>query len=209
MYQVNLDQGFERAQEIMAVTIRRDIERDIGGDHQRIHGMDTHYGEISFKHILLPVWMSAFRFRDKTYRFVVNGRTGEVQVSGLTAHGRLPSLFCWRRWSSAAALWSGRTIRPISNIGLINITSLIETSRLISNIGLIKIDTISLIGTSRLISKIGPSDRGWTRSGKLRLEKIQTRSVTARAARQHRSRQVVITLFESIRSQIGRLGRPE
>jgi len=79
MYQVNLDQGFERAQEIMAVTIHRDIERDIGGDHQRIHGMDTHYGEISFKHILLPVWMSAFRFRDKTYRFVVNGRTGEVQ----------------------------------------------------------------------------------------------------------------------------------
>jgi len=79
MYQVELEQGFERAQEIMAVTIRRDIARDIGGDHQRIHAMDTRYGEISFKHILLPVWMSVFRFRDKIYRFVVNGRTGEVQ----------------------------------------------------------------------------------------------------------------------------------
>ena len=79
MYQVELDQGFERAREIMAVTIRRDIERDIGGDHQRIHAADTRYDDIRFKHILLPVWMSAFRFRAKTYRFVINGRSGEVQ----------------------------------------------------------------------------------------------------------------------------------
>ena len=79
MYQVTLEQGFERAQEIMAPIIRRDIERDIGGDHQRIHAANTRYGDISFKHILLPIWMSAFRFRDKIYRFVVNGRTGEVQ----------------------------------------------------------------------------------------------------------------------------------
>ncbi len=79
MYQVELDQGFERAREIMAPTIRRDIQRDIGGDHQRIHAADTRYGEIRFKHILLPVWMSAFRFRDRVYRFVVNGRSGEVQ----------------------------------------------------------------------------------------------------------------------------------
>ena len=79
MYQVPLDQGFERARAIMANLIRTDIARDIGGDHQRIHAAETRYGDISFKHILLPVWMSAFRFRDKIYRFVVNGRTGEVQ----------------------------------------------------------------------------------------------------------------------------------
>lgn len=79
MYQVDLEPGFERAREIMTITIRQDIKRDIGGDHQRIHAMDTRYSDISFKHILLPIWMSAFRFRDKIYRFVVNGRTGEVQ----------------------------------------------------------------------------------------------------------------------------------
>ncbi|MCP5160044.1 MAG: primosomal protein N' (replication factor Y) - superfamily II helicase [Gammaproteobacteria bacterium] len=79
MYQVDLEQGFEHAQKIMASTIRRDIEHDIGGDHQRIHAADTHYHGIRFKHILLPIWMSVFRFRDRIYRFVVNGRTGEVQ----------------------------------------------------------------------------------------------------------------------------------
>jgi hypothetical protein len=63
----------------MAPVIRRDIERDIGGDRQRIHAVETRYADIRFKHILLPVWISAFRFRDRVYRFLVNGRTGEVQ----------------------------------------------------------------------------------------------------------------------------------
>lgn len=79
MYQVDLEQGFAYAREIIAGRIQQDIRRDIGGDHQRIHSADTRYSEIHFKHILLPIWLSAFRFRGKTYRFVVNGRTGEVQ----------------------------------------------------------------------------------------------------------------------------------
>lgn len=79
MYQVDLERGFEHAQVRMNAVIQQDIAQDIGGDHQRIHGLDTRYGEIRCKHILLPIWLSAFRFRDKTYRFVVNGRTGEVQ----------------------------------------------------------------------------------------------------------------------------------
>jgi hypothetical protein len=27
----------------------------------------------------LPVWSAAFRYRQKAYRFVINGRTGQVQ----------------------------------------------------------------------------------------------------------------------------------
>jgi hypothetical protein len=34
---------------------------------------------VTFKYILLPVWVSAFRYHDEVYRFVVNARTGEVQ----------------------------------------------------------------------------------------------------------------------------------
>ena len=63
----------------MAVEIRLTVRRDIGGDHQRIHSLRTQYDNIRFKHILLPVWMSAYRFKDRVYRFLVNGRTGEVQ----------------------------------------------------------------------------------------------------------------------------------
>ncbi len=78
-YQVDLAGGFERAREIMADAIREDVRRDIGGDHQRIHSVRTQYDGVTFKHVLLPVWLSAYRYRERIYRFLVNGRTGEVQ----------------------------------------------------------------------------------------------------------------------------------
>ena len=59
--------------------IERDVRFDIGGDRQRIHTVDTQVKDVTFKHILLPVWMAAYIYRGKTYRFVVNGRTGRVQ----------------------------------------------------------------------------------------------------------------------------------
>ena len=63
----------------MNAVIRRDIERDIGGDSQRIHHVNTKHADITFKHILLPMWLAAYRYRDETYRIVVNARTGAVQ----------------------------------------------------------------------------------------------------------------------------------
>ena len=51
----------------------------IGGDRQRITRLETNYGDTTFKHVLLPTFLSAFRWKNKVYRFVVNARTGEVQ----------------------------------------------------------------------------------------------------------------------------------
>lgn len=78
-YQVSLDEGMDEAREIMAGEIRQTVRHDIGGDHQRIHSLRTQYSNVTFKHILLPIWLSAYRYRDKAYRFLVNARTGEVQ----------------------------------------------------------------------------------------------------------------------------------
>ena len=33
---------------------------------------------MTFKHVLLPLWIAAYRYRDKTYRFIINGRSGRV-----------------------------------------------------------------------------------------------------------------------------------
>jgi len=78
-YQVDLKEGFEQAKKVMESTIRNLVRRDIGGDEQRIYSMNTQYSNITFKHLLLPIWISAYRFKKKVYRFLVNGRTGEVQ----------------------------------------------------------------------------------------------------------------------------------
>jgi len=61
------------------IIIRTDVCRDIGGDHQRIHSLKTEFDKTTFKHILLPIWISSYRYHGKVYRFLVNGRTGEVQ----------------------------------------------------------------------------------------------------------------------------------
>lgn len=79
LYQVDLDEGFAYARRIMDAVIRNDVRRDIGGDAQRIHSVRTRHSGTTFKHVLLPIWSAAFVYRGKTYRFVVNGRTGRVQ----------------------------------------------------------------------------------------------------------------------------------
>ncbi len=77
--QVDLDDGFEHACKTMDADIRRLVRRDIGGDKQRIHSVRTQHDNVTFKHILLPVWISTYRYNNKPYRFLINGRTGEVQ----------------------------------------------------------------------------------------------------------------------------------
>ena len=78
-YTVELEDGFAQARRHMDRVIARDVKFDIGGDRQRIHDIQTQISDITFKHILLPVWLAAYKYRGKTYRFVVNGRTGRVR----------------------------------------------------------------------------------------------------------------------------------
>jgi len=78
-YQVELADGFTEARAYMDRMIRRDVKYDIGGDDQRVRNVDTDISDVTFKHILLPVWLAAYKYRGQTYRFVVNGRTGRVQ----------------------------------------------------------------------------------------------------------------------------------
>jgi Zn finger protein HypA/HybF involved in hydrogenase expression len=78
-YSVPLEGGFDQARSYMDRVIQRDVKFDIGGDRQRVHDIQTEMGNLTFKHVLLPVWLAAYKYRGKTFRFVVNGRTGRVQ----------------------------------------------------------------------------------------------------------------------------------
>lgn len=51
---------------------------DIGGDTHRGLNVSNAFTQVTFKHVLLPVWIAAYRYNDKVYRFLVNGQTGEV-----------------------------------------------------------------------------------------------------------------------------------
>jgi len=78
-YQVELPEGLEKAKQTMAGVIDGDVRKDIGGDEQRVLAMETTTSNTAFRHLLLPVWIGAYRFQGKLYQVVVNARTGEVQ----------------------------------------------------------------------------------------------------------------------------------
>lgn len=80
-YQLPLDGGLEVFKQISAYQIDRDVRSDIGGDEQHVSSIDTIYSNVTFKHLLLPIYAGAYKFNGKTYQIVVNGRTGEVQGS--------------------------------------------------------------------------------------------------------------------------------
>jgi ribosomal protein S27E len=90
-YQLDLAGGFDAAKQVMAVRIEQDAAADIGGDEQRVEEVKTEYANSTFRHLLLPVWVGAYRFGGKVYQLAVNARAGSV-------HGDRP----WSVWKIGA-----------------------------------------------------------------------------------------------------------
>ncbi|WP_089897390.1 zinc finger domain-containing protein [Chitinophaga arvensicola] len=78
IYQTDAQQALVIAKKRMVPAIESEICNDIGGDTQRIDNYDVDYNSLGVKYLLLPVWISAYRYKNKLYHFVVNACTGEV-----------------------------------------------------------------------------------------------------------------------------------
>ncbi|MDB5347323.1 MAG: DNA-directed polymerase subunit [Schlesneria sp.] len=77
-YDVTLDAGFSEARLRIESALTSDIRQRIGGDEQSITSQKVSYSGVTFKHLLLPVWLMAYRYQEKPYRVVINAVTGEV-----------------------------------------------------------------------------------------------------------------------------------
>lgn len=80
-YTISLKEGhhqsFQEAKNIAYNWIRQDI----GGDTQRVDNANIKLSDETFKHILVPVYISFYRYGAKDFHFYVNGQTGNI--SGL------------------------------------------------------------------------------------------------------------------------------
>lgn len=83
IYDVDFKQGFEEAKKQMEDKIDDEVRADIGGDNQRVTKKDTIYSDITFKMLLLPIFLGVFMIGDKQYTFAINAATGEC-------HGQYP-----------------------------------------------------------------------------------------------------------------------
>ncbi len=78
LYQLGIDTGFIRAKSIMEERIRASVRQDIGGDLQEINHLNSDYKNVGYRLILTPVYIAAFSYKNKIYRYVVNGQNGET-----------------------------------------------------------------------------------------------------------------------------------
>lgn len=75
-YTIPLKEGHLESNKEARNIAERWARRDIGGDTQRVTALDMTLSDETFKHILLPVYVSAYTFKAKRYNFFVNGQTG-------------------------------------------------------------------------------------------------------------------------------------
>lgn len=81
-YSIGLKDGWEKAKEFIRSRIRRNIEDKITDEHNADHVKDlkftTSFSKVTYKYLLLPIWVSSFSYNGKVYQFMVNGQTGKV-----------------------------------------------------------------------------------------------------------------------------------
>lgn len=77
-YHKDLNDAWEEAVRSMEQSQQHRCAEDVPGDTHRFLNVTNRFSDETFKHALLPIWISAYRYHRKVFRFLVNGQTGEV-----------------------------------------------------------------------------------------------------------------------------------
>ncbi|HXG59066.1 MAG TPA: zinc ribbon domain-containing protein [Thermoanaerobaculia bacterium] len=75
---VDLPEALEQARQRMHVAIRAACAAEVPGDTQRNLEVTTRFSALAYKNCLLPIWIAAYEYHGRPYRFLVNGVTGKV-----------------------------------------------------------------------------------------------------------------------------------
>ncbi len=92
-YDRDVEECFTEAKQHIDSEISHDVRRSIGGDEQRVHHQSTDYRGVTFKHVLLPIWLLTVIYAGQPLQVYMNGVTGEI-------HGQRP----WSTVKIAAAV---------------------------------------------------------------------------------------------------------
>lgn len=81
-YSIGLKDGWELAKKAihsrLSSAITKKIRHEKNADHVRNLRLSTSYTNITYKYLMLPIWVSSFQYNGKVYQFMVNGQTGKV-----------------------------------------------------------------------------------------------------------------------------------
>lgn len=81
-YSLGLKDAWKKAISSIKETLKDNISHEIKtqqhADRVRNLNLNTDFSNITYKYLLLPIWVSNFKYNDKVYQFMVNGQTGKV-----------------------------------------------------------------------------------------------------------------------------------
>ncbi len=81
-YSLGLRDAWGEAKRDIESGIDSDVERKVRNEYNTTHvdsvRINVSYGNLTYKYLLLPVWLSTYTYKGKVYKFMVNGRTGRV-----------------------------------------------------------------------------------------------------------------------------------
>lgn len=81
-YSIGLKEGWDIAQTSIHEKLKNSIENYVKHQWKCQHvsniSFSTVHSKVTYKYILVPVWISSFKYNDKIYQFAVNGQTGKV-----------------------------------------------------------------------------------------------------------------------------------
>jgi DNA-directed RNA polymerase subunit RPC12/RpoP len=78
-YAVDVREAWALAEASIREEVTSRCAGDVPGDTHRDLRVATTLSGKRYRHVLLPVWVCAYRWRNRPFRFLVNGQTGEVQ----------------------------------------------------------------------------------------------------------------------------------
>jgi ribosomal protein S27E len=77
-YQIDLRQAASVNQQQMDRTIEQLCSREVPGDTQRNLEVQSDFQGRTFKHILVPVWLTTYTYGPRSFQVIVNGYTGKM-----------------------------------------------------------------------------------------------------------------------------------
>ena len=81
-YTIGLKAGWEKAKEAIFKRINSNVTQKIrkenAADHVRGVHVNSRFSNITYKYLMLPIWVSSFKYKEQIYQFMVNGQTGKV-----------------------------------------------------------------------------------------------------------------------------------
>lgn len=81
-YSIGLKDAWETAKKAISGKIHSRVSTKIRNEHHADHVRNVHirtvYSNLTYKYLMLPIWCSSYKYKDKIYQFVVNGQTGKV-----------------------------------------------------------------------------------------------------------------------------------